>query len=105
MFSSQDTLDTGDNSGPLDEIEFWRNRCVDLAGISKQLDNTGVKRVTMILELAKSSYTAPFLRLAGQIKVFMVIFVILVICILVLHVCISMGMFMLFVITCVCNYE
>ncbi|KAL8578353.1 Dynein heavy chain 2, axonemal [Nucella lapillus] len=68
VLSSQDAFETAENSGPLDEIEFWQNRCADLSGISTQLDNLGVKRITHVLELAKSSYVAPFLRLAGQIK-------------------------------------
>lgn len=58
-----------ENSGPLEEIEFWKNRCTDLSGITTQLDKPGVKRIALILETAKSSYVAPFLRLAGQIKV------------------------------------
>ena len=69
VLSSQDAFETAENSGPLDEIEFWQNRCTDLSGISTQLDNAGVKRITHVLDLAKSSYVAPFLRLAGQIKV------------------------------------
>lgn len=58
-----------ENSGPLEEIEFWKNRCSDLSGISSQLDKPGVKKISHILELAKSSYTAPFTKLSGQIKV------------------------------------
>ena len=69
VLSSQDAFETAENSGPLDEIEFWQNRCADLSGISTQLDNAGVKRIAHVLDLAKSSYVAPFLRLAGQIKV------------------------------------
>ena len=69
VLSSQDGLQTAENAGPLEEIEFWKNRCADLSGISDQLDKPGVKRITHILELAKSSYVAPFLRLSGQIKV------------------------------------
>ena len=69
VLSSQDALQTAENSGPLEEIEFWKNRCADLSGISQQLDKPGVKRITHCLELAKSSYVAPFLKLSGQIKV------------------------------------
>ena len=69
VLSAQDALQTSENAGPLEEIEFWKNRCADLSGISDQLDKTGVKRITMILEQAKSSYVAAFLRLSGQIKV------------------------------------
>ncbi len=69
VLSSQDALQTAENAGPLEEIEFWKNRCADLSGISEQLDKPGVKRITKILELAKSSYVGPFLKLSGQIKV------------------------------------
>ena len=69
VLSAQDALQTSENAGPLEEIEFWKNRCADLSGISDQLDKAGVKKITLILETAKSSYVAPFLRLSGQIKV------------------------------------
>nr|KAG5688710.1 hypothetical protein BaRGS_029536 [Batillaria attramentaria] len=39
-----------------------------LKSVHTQLDNPGVKRITHVLELAKSSYVSPFLKLAGQIK-------------------------------------
>ena len=69
VLSSQDALQTAENAGPLEEIQFWKNRCADLSGISEQLDKQGVKKITHILELAKSSYVGPFLKLSGQIKV------------------------------------
>lgn len=70
VLSSQDSLQTAaENAGPLEEIDFWKNRCADLSGISLQLDKSGVKKITQILELAKSSYVGPFLKLSGQIKV------------------------------------
>ncbi|XP_016879708.1 dynein axonemal heavy chain 2 isoform X7 [Homo sapiens] len=68
MLSAQETVETGENLGPLEEIEFWRNRCMDLSGISKQLVKKGVKHVESILHLAKSSYLAPFMKLAQQIQ-------------------------------------
>ncbi|XP_060146269.1 dynein axonemal heavy chain 2 isoform X4 [Globicephala melas] len=68
VLSAQETVDTGENLGPLEEIEFWRNRCMDLSGISKQLVKPGVKHVESILSLAKSSYLAPFMKLAQQIQ-------------------------------------
>jgi dynein heavy chain len=69
VLSSQDAFETAENSGPLEEIEFWKNRCADLSGISQQLDKPGVKKITEILQLAKSSYVTPFLKLSSQIKV------------------------------------
>ncbi|KAL2765787.1 dynein axonemal heavy chain 2 isoform 1 [Daubentonia madagascariensis] len=68
VLSAQETVETGENSGPLEEIEFWRNRCMDLSGISKQLVKEGVKHIETILRLAKSSYLAPFMKLAQQIQ-------------------------------------
>ncbi|XP_006899240.1 PREDICTED: dynein heavy chain 2, axonemal [Elephantulus edwardii] len=68
VLSAQETVETGENLGPLEEIEFWRNRCMDLSGISKQLVKEGVKHIENILHLAKSSYLAPFTKLAQQIQ-------------------------------------
>ncbi|XP_031567025.1 dynein heavy chain 2, axonemal-like, partial [Actinia tenebrosa] len=68
VLSSQDNFETAENSGPLEEIEFWRSRCADLSGISEQLDKPGVMRIQSILELSKSSYVAPFLKLSKQIQ-------------------------------------
>ncbi|KAK2111219.1 Dynein heavy chain 2, axonemal [Saguinus oedipus] len=68
VLSAQETVETGENLGPLEEIEFWRNRCMDLSGISKQLVKKGVKHIESILHLAKSSYLAPFVKLAQQIQ-------------------------------------
>ncbi|XP_049715237.1 dynein axonemal heavy chain 2 isoform X5 [Elephas maximus indicus] len=68
VLSAQETVETGESLGPLEEIEFWRNRCMDLSGISKQLVKQGVKHIENILHLAKSSYLAPFMKLAQQIQ-------------------------------------
>lgn len=68
VLSAQESVDTGENLGPLEEIEFWNNRCMDLSGISKQLVKQGVKHIESILLLAKSSYLAPFRKLAQQIQ-------------------------------------
>lgn len=69
VLSAQESVETGENLGPLEEIEFWRNRCMDLSGISMQLVKQGVKHIESILRLAKSSYLAPFMKLAQQIQV------------------------------------
>ncbi|MGH0186895.1 UNVERIFIED_CONTAM: hypothetical protein FKN15_022868, partial [Acipenser sinensis] len=68
VLSAQEAVETGDNSGPLEEIEFWRSRCADLTGISEQLDKPGVKHIRTILELSKSSYVTPFCKLSKQIQ-------------------------------------
>ncbi|XP_033636218.1 dynein heavy chain 2, axonemal-like isoform X2 [Asterias rubens] len=68
VLASQDAIETSENSGPLEEIAFWHNRCVDLSGISEQLRKEGVLRIQMILELSKSSYVASFRKLSKQIQ-------------------------------------
>ena len=69
VLASQESLETADSSGPLEEIEFWRARCEDLSGLTRQLDKPGVVRVTTIVERAKSSYLAPFRKLSQLIQV------------------------------------
>ncbi|XP_039087571.1 dynein heavy chain 2, axonemal [Hyaena hyaena] len=68
VLSAQESVEMGENLGPLEEIEFWLNRCMDLSGISKQLVKQGVTHIESILRLAKSSYLAPFMKLAQQIQ-------------------------------------
>nr|XP_021503796.1 dynein heavy chain 2, axonemal [Meriones unguiculatus] len=68
VLSTQESVEMGENLGPLEEIEFWHNRCTDLSGISKQLVKQGVKHIETILQLAKSSYLSPFVKLAQQIQ-------------------------------------
>ena len=47
VLSSQDTFQLSEGSGPLEEIQFWSNRCDDLSGITLQLDKPGVKKVLL----------------------------------------------------------
>ena len=54
VLSAQDALEMSESSGPLEEIAFWRSRCTDLSGISKQLDQEGVQNIKEILTLSKS---------------------------------------------------
>ncbi|CAO2643767.1 Dynein axonemal heavy chain 2 [Lemmus lemmus] len=68
VLSAQESVETGESLGPLEEIEFWHNRCMDLSGISKQLVKPGVKHIESILQLSKSSYLPPFVKLAQQIQ-------------------------------------
>ena len=69
VLNAQDSLQTSENAGPMEELDFWKNRCADLSGISEQLDKLGVKRITEILQIARSSYVNAFLKLSGEIKV------------------------------------
>uniref|UniRef100_A0ABM5EJD6 Dynein axonemal heavy chain 2 isoform X2 n=1 Tax=Pogona vitticeps TaxID=103695 RepID=A0ABM5EJD6_9SAUR len=68
VLRAQEAVESRESSGPLEEIQFWRNRCTDLSEISKQLCQLGVKHIEAILALSKSSYVAPFQRLAKQIQ-------------------------------------
>ncbi|XP_077117756.1 dynein axonemal heavy chain 2 [Ranitomeya variabilis] len=68
VLGAQEVVEMRESSGPLEEIEFWRDRCADLSGISTQLDKPGVKRIELILQLAKSSYIGPFQKLSKQIQ-------------------------------------
>ena len=69
VLATQNSYEMVENSGPLDEIEFWNKRCMNLTGISNQLDKYGIKKVTEVLTLSKSSYIEPFLKVSEQIKV------------------------------------
>ncbi|VDP56989.1 unnamed protein product [Schistosoma curassoni] len=53
---------------PLDEIQFWHNRCDDLTGISNQLNKSIIQQIINILLIAKSTYITNFLKLADEIK-------------------------------------
>lgn len=69
VLATQNSYEMVENSGPLDEIEFWNKRCMNLTGISNQLDKYGIKKVMEVLTLSKSSYIEPFLKVSEQIKV------------------------------------
>ena len=81
VLSGQESLDSMEGNGPLDELEFWRARCEDLSGLTKQLDQPGVQQVVMILQQAKSSYLPPFLKLTKQIQVNMLHIYVYVYCV------------------------
>ncbi|KAG4103981.1 dynein heavy chain and region D6 of dynein motor-domain-containing protein [Neocallimastix lanati (nom. inval.)] len=68
VINNQQVSETNENLGPLEEIQFWKRRCEDLSGISKQLERTDVKRIIYILEKAKSSYIEQFNWLSNQIQ-------------------------------------
>ncbi|XP_030635110.1 dynein heavy chain 2, axonemal [Chanos chanos] len=68
VLNAQAMVETGRSSGPLEEIAFWRSRCLDLSGISQQLRKPGVLHVQAILKLSKSTYILPFCRLSKQIQ-------------------------------------
>ncbi|KAI9188053.1 hypothetical protein H9P43_002444 [Blastocladiella emersonii ATCC 22665] len=68
VINNQNTSETSENSGPLDEIAFWRSRCEDLSGISNQINRAEVQQIIRVLEVAKSSYLDQFHRLSNLIQ-------------------------------------
>ncbi|KAJ3335866.1 Dynein heavy chain 2, axonemal [Gonapodya sp. JEL0774] len=65
---SQHTSESLENSGPLEEIDFWNSRCSDLSGLSKQLTRPEVLQIITALDAAKSSYLEQFTRLSNLIQ-------------------------------------
>eukprot|EP00879_Flechtneria_rotunda_P019356 GHRR01020328.1.p1 GENE.GHRR01020328.1~~GHRR01020328.1.p1 ORF type:complete len:1679 (+),score=578.13 GHRR01020328.1:143-5179(+) len=68
VLNRQDCSDSGQQAGPLVEIEFWRSRSLDLSGIRAQLEGRQVADMVAVLSLAGSSYLAPFLQLKELIQ-------------------------------------
>ena len=68
VVNNQNMIQRAETSGPSDEIDFWANRTVDLSGISDQLVRPGVQRIIEVLQVAKSSYLAPFQTLSKSIQ-------------------------------------
>eukprot|EP01083_Nonionella_stella_P177342 623003_1 len=57
-----------DDIGPLEEIEFWRARTIDLVSVREQLNKVGVKTIILILRASCSTYLERFDNLAGSIE-------------------------------------
>ncbi|XP_062456936.1 LOW QUALITY PROTEIN: dynein axonemal heavy chain 2, partial [Rhea pennata] len=68
VLRAQEAVESRESAGPLEEIRFWQRRCADLSAIRRQLARRGVRRLEAALALAKSSYLAPFQKLARQIE-------------------------------------
>ena len=68
VVSNVDYSHHAEASGPLEEVDFWRRRTVDLSGIRAQLEREGVKRIVQVLQQAASSYLTPFSQLALSIQ-------------------------------------
>jgi dynein heavy chain len=69
VITNHDSVKNAETAGPLDEIEFWRFRTVDLSGISDQLSTPEVCRILAVLAASKSSYLEPFMKEAEQIEI------------------------------------
>jgi dynein heavy chain len=68
VVNRQDDGEHAEDVGPLAEIQFWRSRTINLGGISEQLGRDGVRQIAAVLEVAKSSYLDPFLKLSHLIQ-------------------------------------
>lgn len=60
---SEDIFASDSKAGPNAEIEFWRSKTKNLNGIFRQLQNPTVRRIIKILDLYKSAYNEPFIKL------------------------------------------
>ncbi|KAL3314784.1 hypothetical protein Ciccas_006590 [Cichlidogyrus casuarinus] len=55
------------SGGPLQEIDFWKMRAEDMAGITVQLNKPIIDKITTTLRTAKSAYVHAFLQLSEEI--------------------------------------
>ncbi|KAH7307448.1 hypothetical protein KP509_22G059200 [Ceratopteris richardii] len=67
VLRGQDRIIDVEDSGPLEEVAFWRKRSIDLEGIRTQLVNPDIMSILKFLEQIKSSYLQPFLSLLNKI--------------------------------------
>jgi len=64
----QDMNESGEDAGPLEEIEFWRSQYADLGGIQAQLDHPNVKAICEVLKQSESSYLDHFRKLSTDVQ-------------------------------------
>eukprot|EP00210_Caulerpa_lentillifera_P007994 g7633.t1 len=68
IYETESLNEAKDNSGPLEELQFWSRRSEDLNGIRCQLQSAPVIKIVSLLEFAKSAYLSPFLELRNSIE-------------------------------------
>ncbi|KAG7496340.1 dynein heavy chain 2, axonemal [Solea senegalensis] len=68
VLHGQEIMKVWDSCGPLQEIAFWKSRCVKLSDIMQQLQKPGVKHIRNILQLSKSLYVTRFCKLSMEIQ-------------------------------------
>lgn len=68
VVSNQDTQTTQENTSPLDEIDHWRNRKINLEALTKRLQDKQLKKIIEVLTRAHSSYLGGFKELEEKIK-------------------------------------
>ena len=54
--------------GPLDEIEFWRNKSENLANLEEQIHSVKILKILVILKKAGSQYYASFAPLMAELS-------------------------------------
>ncbi|ORC84913.1 dynein heavy chain [Trypanosoma theileri] len=54
--------------GPLDEIEFWKNKTDNLSTLEEQLYSVKALKILIILKKTESSYYVPFSQLMNELK-------------------------------------
>nr|AML30862.1 axonemal inner arm dynein heavy chain 6 [Marsilea vestita] len=67
VIRGQDRIMDAEVAGALEEVEFWRQRSIDLAGIRTQISNPEITSILGFLEEMKSQYIHPFLNLSSRI--------------------------------------
>ena len=68
IVSNPDSQQENENSGPLDEIDYWRNRRENLKHIDEQLENPELKQIVKFLEKMGGNYAKGFGEEAANIK-------------------------------------
>ncbi|XP_014835517.1 PREDICTED: dynein heavy chain 2, axonemal-like [Poecilia mexicana] len=68
LLNIQENVDKREQSGPLQEIEFWKSLSTKLLEISNQLQKPGIKHIQKIVYLAKSLYLQRFQELAAELQ-------------------------------------
>eukprot|EP00792_Barthelona_sp_PAP020_P009037 TRINITY_DN3265_c0_g2_i1.p1 TRINITY_DN3265_c0_g2~~TRINITY_DN3265_c0_g2_i1.p1 ORF type:complete len:4670 (+),score=1289.10 TRINITY_DN3265_c0_g2_i1:29-14038(+) len=64
----QENVEVQENEGPLDEIEFWQRRVVDLNGIRSQIKKPEIKNIITILQYSQSTYLQGFSSLTKIVE-------------------------------------
>ena len=63
----ENALKSGNNPGPLTEIDFWQKQSENLNSICDQLSSERIKKVLKFLEQNKSTCISPFSKLQKEV--------------------------------------
>ncbi len=67
VVSGSEDAQTGEASGPMQEIVYWQRRDKDLSGIREQLDQPKLTEIVNVLQQANSTYLVNFRNLSSLI--------------------------------------